>query len=306
MLIQFSVIVPCYNTEKTVISTLDSIKNQTYQNFEIIAVNDGSTDNTLNILETYKLHNGINLKVINQENKGLGGARNTGIREAQGTYIAFLDADDLWYPEKLFRVMQILSKNPEINIVCHDEDVLKNERILRRNFYGPFKTYEKLLFKENCLSPSAVVVNRKILLDVGLFSEDRSIHGVEDYDLWLKLARKGAVFYYLHEILGAYVLHEGNMSADIISFFKRTICLINKHLEAYPKKDFLFGVKSRIRLGVELRSCSRALLLSDDVKNARRFAVQSFLHYPISLKTIVVLYSCFMFGKLGSEILKYR
>ena len=90
----FSIIIPCFNVENTIKKTLDSVFSQSIKTYEVIAINDGSTDRTLNILRSYQT-NDI-LRIINQENLGLGAARNTGIRNARGKYISFLDADDLW------------------------------------------------------------------------------------------------------------------------------------------------------------------------------------------------------------------
>ena len=83
-----------------------------------------------------------NSQLISQENKGLGGARNTGIKNATYEFITFLDADDLWYPEKLLKVARIFEKEPHIDLVCHDEDVMRNGEKVRKNIYGPYCKYE--------------------------------------------------------------------------------------------------------------------------------------------------------------------
>ena len=284
----FSVVIPCYNVEKTVARTLDSVRDQTFTNYEIVAVDDGSTDSTLVILQNYVEKSQIQMKVISQENKGLGGARNTGIKNATYEFITFLDADDLWYPEKLLKVARIFEKEPHIDLVCHDEDVMRNGEKVRKNIYGPYCKYEDLLFRRNCLSGSAVAVRKSTLMEVGLFSEDRTIHGVEDYDLWLKLAKFNASFYYLHETLGAYVLHDSNMTGDIESFFERDYCLLKRHVDAFPDRSLKFRFKRRVRYGAQYRSCGRALLSRGDYKKAFEFAQKSLQYNPFSVKNIVV------------------
>ena len=102
----FSIVVPCYNVQDTLKETIESILKQDFNNYEIVAVDDGSFDKTSQILNKYKLKN--NIKVIRQSNKGLGAARNTGIKASDGIYICLLDADDLWVPNKLTSVYKII------------------------------------------------------------------------------------------------------------------------------------------------------------------------------------------------------
>jgi glycosyltransferase involved in cell wall biosynthesis len=261
----FSIIVPCFNTGKTVAATLDSIKNQTYDNYEIIAINDGSTDNTMAILEKYRKENSVNLRIISQSNKGLGGARNAGIKNAHSSFIAFLDADDLWYPQKLLKINNVFESHRNV-----DDD---------------------LLFNGNCLSGSAIVVKKDKLFEVGLFTENRSFHGVEDYDMWMKLALVGANFYYLHEFLGGYVLHENNMTNDIESFMKRGLSLMKYHFDNYPQKDLRHRFMFRVACGQTMRGTARQFLHCRDYKKAKRYAFESLKMNIFSLKTLLIVFA---------------
>ncbi|MEX1112150.1 MAG: glycosyltransferase family A protein [Candidatus Andersenbacteria bacterium] len=108
-----SVVVAAYNSEKFIDEALQSAWNQTYKNFEIIVVNDGSTDATSSVLETWK----ENIHIVTQENRGIAGARNSGIARARGTLIALLDADDIWMPTKLEEQVRFLAENPDIDVV---------------------------------------------------------------------------------------------------------------------------------------------------------------------------------------------
>ena len=181
----FSVVIPCYNCEKIILPTLKSLNTQKFRDFEVVFVNDGSTDNTIDILNSFQF-DGIK-KVISQENLGLGAARNTGIRNSVGFYVSLLDHDDIWEPEKLLVIYKILNDG-KYDLVCHNEAVLNNHgETLRINKYGPFKTFYELYFNYNCLSPSAVTISMTTFQKVGYFTEDESLWGVEDYDMWLRI-----------------------------------------------------------------------------------------------------------------------
>ena len=119
-----SVIIPIYNAEKFISGTIESVIAQTYQDWEIIAVDDGSTDKTPEILTKYKKKLSSNLQVITQENSGVSIARNKGIPAARGEYIAFLDHDDLWTPEKLEKQVKLLDSNKELGLVYSDSYVI--------------------------------------------------------------------------------------------------------------------------------------------------------------------------------------
>lgn len=232
----FSVVIPAFNAEKFVLETLNSVVNQTFGNYEIIVVDDGSTDNTYRITKEFLDAENVNYRIIKHEkNRGIGAARNTGIKNSKGKYIAFLDADDIWYKYKLQKVYEVLSKNPNVNIACHDEYLVVDGKIVDKLKCGPFvdNMYEKLLFEGNCLSTSATVVEKDKLIEVGLFSEDLSFNGVEDYELWLRLAKLGCYFYFLHEVLGEYRMRTSSISSNITTQIQNESNVIQHHLSSY-------------------------------------------------------------------------
>ena len=108
---EISVIIPCYNCATLVRETLDSLANQTFQNFEVVCVNDGSTDETLSVLEQWKIQNVVQMQVITKENGGVSSARNAGIQAAEGKYLLFLDADDLYHPEFIQRLLEAMTQS---------------------------------------------------------------------------------------------------------------------------------------------------------------------------------------------------
>ena len=178
-----SVIIPTYNRGWIVRDAIDSVLGQTYADFELIVVDDGSSDRTPPILDAY----GDRLRVIRQANRGVSAARNRGIGESSGTLIALLDSDDIWLPKKLAVQVDFFKRNPAA-LICQTEEIwIRNG--LRVN---PGKRHRKpsgMIFErslELCLvSPSAVMVRRELFEKVGLF--DESLPACEDYDLWLRV-----------------------------------------------------------------------------------------------------------------------
>jgi len=241
---KFSIIIPAYNASKFIEQSLNSVISQTFTDYEVIIVNDGSRDDTaavtLNHINKFK---DKKTKLINQENKGLGGARNTGILNSSGEYIALLDADDIWYKDKLKIVYDTLTRLKDIDVICHAELwVDKTKKSKSRVYYGPSKdcTYQRLLFKGNRLSSSATVIRRGKIMEAGLFSENRQWHGVEDYDMWLRLSKANAKFFFLNNICGEYVLHGNNMTQDIVLFNSRVLSLIEYHFRELPRRSLIY------------------------------------------------------------------
>ena len=204
----FSIVVPCYNVQDTLKETIESILKQDFNNYEIVAVDDGSFDKTSQILNNYKIKN--NIKVITQSNKGLGAARNTGIKASDGIYICLLDADDLWVPNKLNRLYEII-KNKGYALISNDEIILGNKYLfyLRNN---PPRSLSNLLISGNTLSPSAMTIKKEIFDKVGLFKEGKQFLGVEDWDFWIRLIDSGEKIKHLAEPLGIYRRDIQNMS----------------------------------------------------------------------------------------------
>jgi len=185
-----SVVIPTYNRGWILREAIDSVLDQTMEDFELIVVDDGSTDDTQDILEEY----GDAVRTIHQGNGGVSAARNRGIASAEGTYIAFLDSDDLWMPEKLRTQLEFFQSHPKA-LICQTEEMW----IRRGVRVNPKKRHKKpsgMIFEpslELCLvSPSAVMVHRKLFDLVGLFDEDFRI--CEDYDMWLRIGYRYPIY----------------------------------------------------------------------------------------------------------------
>lgn len=237
----FSIVIPAFNAALFVTKALDSVREQTFTDIEVLVTNDGSTDETEKVLVEYaQMFPGFPLKIASQSNKGIGGARNNGIFRASGEFIAFLDADDHWYPAKLQQVRDVIERNPSIDIVCHDELEIRHDGRTSRSHYGTVAepAYEDLLFNGNRLSTSATVVRRSLAYSVGGFSDNLAFNSAEDYEFWLRLARSGGRFYYLPEVLGEYRRVEGSITSRIEYHCRNAFNVIEHHVE-YMKREMM-------------------------------------------------------------------
>jgi glycosyltransferase involved in cell wall biosynthesis len=204
-----SVVIPVYNGAKYLGAAIESVLAQSYQPIEIIIIDDGSTDDSLEVIRTF----GSRVYVISQPNAGVGRARNVGIGRARGEFVAFLDQDDWWMPEKVQKQVRLLTDNPQAGLahtgVKHYDDVTGT-------FVGPLNPalrpeqitgncYEKLLLG-NAIYNSSVMVRKKLLDQVGGFDLGISGNTVQDYDLWIRLSRESP-FAYLSEELLVFRLH---------------------------------------------------------------------------------------------------
>jgi glycosyltransferase involved in cell wall biosynthesis len=181
---QISVIIPTYNRGWIIKEAIESVLAQDYNNFELIVVDDGSTDHTFEILKQY----GEDLGLIRQENRGVSAARNAGIHQASGHFIAFLDSDDLWLPKKLSHQIAFFNSNPDA-LICQTEEIWMRNHVR----VNPKKRHKKpsgMIFEPSlslCLvSPSAVMIKRTLFDYIGLF--DETLPACEDYDLWLRIS----------------------------------------------------------------------------------------------------------------------
>ena len=183
----FSVVIPTYNRRRLLAEAVESVMAQTFDDFEIVIVDDASTDDTASYVEDLVAAESCIRAVNNDSNRGVSYSRNRGIELARGPVMCFLDSDDLWKPEKLNRQYDFLEANPNIQVVHTHEIWLRNGKLLNqkakhRKQGGYF--FERSL--EACLiSPSSVAIRAPVFDEVGAFDEDLQV--CEDYDLWLRL-----------------------------------------------------------------------------------------------------------------------
>lgn len=285
----YSIVIPAYNASGFIKYALNSVKDQAYCDYEVIVINDGSNDTTLQVIKDYFMEfPNIKHKIINQENKGIGSARNRGIEKAEGEFVAFLDADDRWHKGKLLKIKNYLKCNPDVDLICHDEYRVGNGEIQGRNKFGPYKTYKDLLFGGNCISTSATVVRKDKLFEAGLFSENMDFNGVEDYDLWLRLSRISKVAYY-HEILSEYYIHSEGITSNVKKHIKNVLNVLNYHFNQWPKKSIYYKYMMRKRKAEVMQVAGKCFIKTGDFDLAQIYLSKSFILNPLCLKTLIAL-----------------
>jgi glycosyltransferase involved in cell wall biosynthesis len=234
-----SVVIPTYNHAHFLTRALQSVLDQTYTNWEAIIIDNHSEDDTAAVIDTFP---DTRIRRIMIHNQGIiAASRNLGMRNARGSWIAFLDSDDYWYPAKLETVIGYLEANPLLDVVSTDEMLVDTnsgrKQVLR---YGPYEKdfYKAMILTGNRLSPSATLVRTEFIRQHDIFfSESKEYITVEDYDLWLKLALAGARFHFIHAIQGEYVLHANNSSAQMERHNKNAIKLVHDHIFQIQKFD---------------------------------------------------------------------
>jgi glycosyltransferase involved in cell wall biosynthesis len=213
-----SIVIPTYNSGKYIASTLESVFSQTYSNYEVIVCDDGSSDNTCQIVRgLFNVFPEKITRLMTNPHSGPGAARNSGIIAAKGEWISFLDSDDRWFNTKLEKIAEYISNNETAYLICHSEiwrrgnaeTVLKYSKCFNYDLH-PFIS----LYKQNALSTSAVTVKKKYLIEAGLF--DTTLPSAQDYDLWLRFSLIPDIkIRFIDEPLGFYVTRDGNISSDV-------------------------------------------------------------------------------------------
>jgi glycosyltransferase involved in cell wall biosynthesis len=249
---QISVIIPAYNAEGLIGSTLDSVLDQTYQDFEILVVDDGSTDGTGEVVQSY----GEPVRYRRKENGGTASARNVGLQEARGEYVAFLDADDRWYPTKLERQMSLHEAHPDLAWSYTDSYLVDAESgtiLVRKSQVRPRTGGDVLrpLLRGNFIAPSTLVVRRSVFDTVGTFDESAFYHSAEDWELWMKIAARHPI-YFLNEPLVETRQHTGRKTKtmDLDRALVERLTIIQEAVDRNPDRlaDAQEEAQSRVLL----------------------------------------------------------
>lgn len=230
---KFSVIIPTYNRAHTLTKCLQSLVDQTFKDFEVIIVDDASKDQTSTIVEEFKTK--LDLKYI-QNDKPSGGAhlpRNIGAKHAQGEWLSFLDSDDFWYENKL---EEVLKHTQKYDVIYHNLDTYNAQGKLKkaqvaRQVHNP--VFIDLMVKHNALITSATSIKKSIFDKVGGFE----IIDLEDYDLWLRVAKITDQFFYLNKILGGYYQGGDNTTQVSEKEISRLENIFRKHSPNLLPKD---------------------------------------------------------------------
>jgi len=224
-----SVIIPAYRAAESIAATLDSVLAQTFQDYEVIVVNDGSPDseNLEKALQPYR----DRILYLRQENQGPGGARNTGIRMARGRYVALLDCDDMWDPQHLAAQLAVLEADPTIDMVYADARIIGDvpeagRTVMESCPSAGAVTFERLVTRQCTVHICVSVCRRETLLRAGLF--DSAFRGTEDIDMWMRIARQGGRIAYQRRVLGSYRRQAGSLSSDRVSMVEGFLAVLAK------------------------------------------------------------------------------
>lgn len=286
-----SVVIPAYNAAAFVETALDVVRAQTYADYEVVVVDDGSSDGTHAVVERYFQNHSTRGRCLRQENKKIAGARNAGVRAAEGEFISFLDSDDRWHPDKLAAVMKEFDAYPDTDVVCHAENIVGKGRKPRLRLYGPARRdmYKSQLFGGCALSTSATTLRRRAFDAAGGFREDPRFNTVEDYDLWMRLGKAGCRFRFIDAPLGEYTMDDANSTRRVEYHHANLEALLLDHFAANfgPHPSWLTQLRMRRRLAAVYRSALAQLMqYGEEPRAQERYLNLMLKAFPLDLKNI--------------------
>jgi len=276
-----SVIIPTYNRALLIGQTLASVQAQTFSDYEVIVVDDGSTDATAQVVAGFD----GNVKYIAKQNGGQASARNVGIQYATGEYVAFLDSDDLWLPDKLARQVACLRDTKRQWVYCDTElfDDATGRSLGRysRTVCRPQQNFvaRELLFGDFIASPTPVV-RRSVFECVGWFDESPELRSREDWEMWLRIAALYEVAY-VPEVLARYRIHSGGVTfgQDPLTVMHSRMAVVARAVAFAP--DIYAGLRRRALANVCV-AAGGSLVTRGDLGSARVTFVRAMAFWPLS------------------------
>jgi glycosyltransferase involved in cell wall biosynthesis len=287
-----TIIIPAYNAAAFLHDALNSVLRQTYSDWEVVLIDDGSTDNTRTLVNSYQESFNGKLKYIYQTNRGLPAARNTGIQNAHGEFIALLDADDVWLEERLERGVALMDGNPGLGLV-HAKvarinvtgDIIERPPAPSRKYLSGMIAHHIYTRRAHLLCPT--ILFRKRCFDVvGPF--DESMCATEDRDMWFRIARLYPVAY-IEDVLAHYRISASSMSRNLERMLKWQMFFLEKHRPA----GFYGSVLMHQALGNLYRERGDASFKSADLKQSIRWYLRSVGCNPLSFINLATLLRAF-------------
>jgi glycosyltransferase involved in cell wall biosynthesis len=305
---EVSVIMPVYNGEQFLAESVESVLRQTFKDFELICINDGSTDRSQDIIDSFS---DSRLKSIVQKNAGPPHARNTGIKSSKGNYLAFLDCDDVWLPFSLEKRLNYLSCSNE-RFMVHSDAILINESgknlagsIRTRNGESPFsgKCFRRLFLEGSNMLTSSVIIKKELFQHIGLF--DESFFRAQDYDLWMRISYHYPISF-LNEPLVKYRVHSNNISNMTMLGEIHSARALLKAAENVPDIEKLIGKSDlRSRLYQASFDVGYAALEAGDAETGRHWLGRAWT-WGRKPKTFLLLAATACFGSLVSAFYSRR
>ncbi len=286
-----SVVIPLYNKEQSIVTTLHTILNQTYQDFEIIIVDDGSTDHS--VKEVAKMLD-PRIRLIHQSNAGVSAARNRGIEEARGEYIAFLDADDEWKPDYLKTQYELTLKYPGCSVFASNYEFKDTQgtvtpTIIRKlSFKGVDGILSNYFEVASCSNPplwtSAVMVKKSAIQSIGGFPI--GIKSGEDLLTWARLARRYSIAFYTIP-LATFIFDKQHFNEDQRQRIPEEFDYVGNELaKLYEKHQHIIGLKSYVGLWHKMRA---HIFISKHKRKKALYECIYALRYSITIKIIIFL-----------------
>jgi len=237
-----SIVIPCYNHEKYIQQSIQSVIDQTYQNIELIIIDDGSIDHSLAKIE--EMLNDckkrfVNFQFISRENKGLSRTLNQALGLAKGEYFCVIASDDLMFPEKTEKQLKIIEHDSQIVAIftAHQYiDHLGNIISTKKANYKEF-SFNDIFFHQHDIPAASQMIRLNRLKEIGGYNENTK---VEDWDLWLRLTEQGLRLIYIPDVLVAYRMHEENLSKDKTLMFNEVFKIVQRYKDykGYPYAEY--------------------------------------------------------------------
>lgn len=311
-----SVVIPAYKCAGTISSAIESVLTQTYKDVELIVVDDGSPDDTFKVAEKYK----DRIIYIHQENGGVSKARNTGINNSKGSYVAFLDADDRWDEKKIEIQMEIFKRHPEVGLVFSEFWNTKNGKIIEsRNYMDSFNFFKEYsydindifenksqmdrdghsvdyrwgniydsLFLGNFILPSSVIAKKSSLLEAGLFNENIKV--AEETEYFLKYSSMNAIGFVSKPLVYYEIPSSGNLSgkSNSVQLMKNALkiqidsFISNRNKRKTPTRHYLKGI------GTTYNRLAYYYVSEYNNLYARKYAVYGMKTFPYNIKSYLI------------------
>jgi glycosyltransferase involved in cell wall biosynthesis len=295
----FSVIIPVYNRPNELKRSLNSLTTQTYLNFEVIIVDDGSSEDIKSVVDRYITQ--LDIVFIRIENSG-GPARprNTGIRASKAKWISFLDSDDWWCPSRIAEVSEEIARHPQFDVFYHKLKTISGNA--KRHWWSSTtlgfslspNPFLDLMTLGNALPNSAVVIRKSSFDKYGYFNESQQLSSVEDFDYWLMLAYNHCQFYFIDKCLGFYWISSSGISADPEKTIRCNRLILDKYI-AYLDKNEMKSATSKFYYFAGSVLCS-----SEYKERAAKYLTRArhLSGYMLRLKRIFKLFTLYLCGGL--------
>jgi len=287
---KISVIIPTYNRAHLIGRAIKSVLNQTYQDFEVIVVDDGSTDNTQEIIKKFQEQDKGVRNIRHEKNNGSAAARNSGIKAAKGEYIAFQDSDDEWLPEKLYKHMMIFKKvEKKIGVVYSGFWKIRNGKKLyipSPHVFQKEGNIHKELLKGNFIGMPASVVRKECFTKIGNF--DIKIPHLEDWELWIRISKYYEFKYIPEPLMISYYIQGSVNEKSILEGIRVLDFIIKKHYEDFNKNKKL--------LSKHMYYIGSFLCLNYNFPEGKKYLIEAVKNHPTNIKFLLKVFISF-FGQ---------